>query len=149
MNEAPRQVPDNRTCPNANCRPGAILLGFKTPEGRILHLRKAMPVDVDFVTSAKEIGPPERRMRFAGYCADQCCQKWQDGRCGVIDDLLQAAKAECTPTAEILPHCPIRDTCQWYAQCGASACMACELFVPEKQELAFNRCTASAPAIRM
>ncbi len=146
MSGASRQAPRNRTCPNAKCKPGAILLGFKTPDGRIMHLRTAMAVDTAFVAAAREIGPPERRMRFAAYCADQGCQQWENGRCAVIDDLLDATKEDSTPMAEILPHCPIRDTCQWYAQCGASACMACELFVPEKQELAGGRCKVAAPA---
>jgi hypothetical protein len=105
-----------------------------------MHLRTAMAVDTAFVASAREIGPPERRMRFAAYCADQGCEQWKNGRCTVIDDLLAATRERSPPTTDILPHCPIRDTCQWYAQCGASACMAFGLFLPEKKKNAGGLC---------
>lgn len=129
------ETPKPSTCPNARCRPGAILLGFKAPNGRIMNLRTAMAVDTDFVTTARQIGPPERRMRFAAQCEGDSCKQWADGRCGVIDRFFDKLDDAVDPIAETLPSCPIRATCQWYRQCGASACAACELFITDRREI--------------
>lgn len=127
-----------RTCPNAKCAPGAILLGFKAPDGRIMNLRTAMAVDADFVTAARKVGPPERRMRFAAPCASKGCANYKAGRCGVVDQIVGRLKDMEGPLKDTLPPCPIRTTCQWYDQCGASACMACELFVTDTSGAALN-----------
>ncbi len=115
------------TCPNAACEPGAILLGFKAPNGRIKNLRTAMAVDDAFVAQAREVGPPEQRMRFAAPCPTKDCNNWQDGGCATITRVLEQLENTMTDIAEILPPCPIRKTCQWYSQCGASACVACDI----------------------
>ena len=121
------------TCPNARCAPGAILLGFKAPDGRIRNLRTAMAVDDDFVAQAREIGPPEQRMRFAAPCATQNCDQWQNGGCKAIARVITQLEQASDDIADILPPCPIRKTCQWYDQCGASACVACDLITNDDE----------------
>ena len=122
------------TCPNAKCTPGAILLGFKAPNGRIKNLRTAMAVDDAFVAQARDIGPPEERMRFAAPCASQNCDQWEGGGCKAIARVITQLENATGDIADLLPPCPIRKTCQWYDQCGASACAACDLITNDNTQ---------------
>ncbi|MDO6588743.1 hypothetical protein DS901_14900 [Loktanella sp. D2R18] len=115
----------DRTCPSARCEPGATLLGVKGEDGRINHLRTAMPIDAHFVDTARQAGPPEQRMRFASRCATEGCSQWTGSRCGVIDRVLTHLGTMDLPVQNGLPACPIRATCRWFDQTGAAACHAC------------------------
>ncbi len=126
----------DRTCPSARCEPGAALLGVKGSDGRIANLRTAMPIDAAFIDAARDAGPPEQRMRFASPCATTGCSQWTGERCGVIDRVLDHLKDATVAQRETLPACPIRGTCRWYDQSGASACYACELVVTDNSAMA-------------
>lgn len=126
----------DRTCPSARCESGATLLGIKGPDGRIRHLRTALPIDDGFIAAAQEVGPPERRMRFAAPCATSGCSQWTGDRCGVIDRVLDHLATMDAPLRDTLPPCPIRGTCRWFDQTGEVACRACDLVVTDNSAIA-------------
>jgi hypothetical protein len=121
-------VPDRLQCPSARCEPGALLLGAIGPDGRAAFLPRPWPVDDHFVTRAREGRAPERRLRFASACREGGCLQWADGRCGVVDRVMDliAPPARAAP-----PSCAIRGTCRWWAQAGPRACGACRHVVTD------------------
>lgn len=126
-NDAPR------SCPSAPAAPGARLLGFLGPDGRVHNLKSAVIVDAGFLEEASEAGPVEARMRFASRCQTGGCAQWTGSRCGVIDRALTLIEA-ALPLAEgtALPPCTIRQDCRWYAQTGVRACGACSYIVTDR-----------------
>lgn len=127
------------TCPSAPASPGAVLLGVKGAEGRIVPLRTRMQVDADFLASAARLGPPEARMRFASPCQTRGCTQWTGSACGIIQrvlDHLGPAPAPPAPQAERLPPCTIRQDCRWFSEQGRPACAACDLVVTYQTDTA-------------
>ncbi|QYK43236.1 MAG: hypothetical protein KF887_09140 [Paracoccaceae bacterium] len=119
------------TCPSAPAEPGALLLGLKGPQGRIVPLRSAMTVDEGFISAATAEGPPEARMRFASPCREGGCAQWTGDRCGVIARVMDHLKVSHDP-APGLPPCLIRATCRWHAERGSAACKVCDLVVTDQ-----------------
>lgn len=118
------------TCPSAPAEPGALLLGLRGPEGRIVPVRTAMAVDAGFVAAARAEGAPEARMRFASPCREGGCAQWTGDRCGVIARVMDHLHAPAPPPA--LPPCLIRATCRWFSERGGAACGVCELIVTDQ-----------------
>lgn len=116
------------TCPSAPAEPGALLLGLRGPEGRVVPVRTAMAVDADFVAAAG--AGVERRMRFASPCREGGCAQWTGSRCGVIARVMDHLGAPAAPAA--LPPCLIRATCRWFAERGAAACGVCDRVVTDQ-----------------
>ncbi|MDT8854604.1 hypothetical protein RNZ50_06080 [Paracoccaceae bacterium Fryx2] len=123
-----------RACPSAPAAPGATLLGFLGPDGRISNLRTTLTVDTDFLEEASRHGPPESRMRFAARCQTSGCTQWTGTRCGVIDRALAHLAALGEEPGTDLPPCTIRATCRWFGQVGATACGACSLIVTDTRD---------------
>ncbi len=121
------------TCPSARAEPGALLLGIRGPEGRIVPLRTAMMLDAEDLAEARRHGAPEARMRFAGACQRGGCAQWTGHRCGVIAKVLDHLSVPgIAPQAPALRPCLIRATCRWFAEEGASACGVCDLVVTDQ-----------------
>lgn len=120
------------TCPSAPASPGAVLLGVKGAEGRIVPLRTRLEVDADFLAAASRQGPPEARMRFASPCQTKGCAQWTGSACGIIQRVLDHLGHLSEPpvlSGERLPPCTIRQSCRWFAEQGREACAACDLVV--------------------
>ncbi len=127
-----------KTCPSAQCAPGAQLLGVQGADGRIKFARTRMSVTAEFVEQARAHGEPEAHMRFAAPCAEGRCSQWTGSVCGLIERVM--AHIEDTAPGKrgtAVRPCPIRAECRWYSQVGAEACSACDLVVRQpSQEVA-------------
>ena len=126
-----------RTCPSARAQEGAILLGVVGPDGRVGYISPAVRIDDRFVETARRQGSPEQRFRFAGTCVECRCKQWDNGRCGVIDTVLEAkAAAVDPPEPESLPRCGIRPSCRWFHQTGPAACAVCPFVITDSDAAA-------------
>src|SRR6516164_1281313 len=74
-----------KTCPSAPCKEGALLLGVVAPDGTVAYVQPPTRVSAEFVDSARSLGHPERRFRFASTCVEAGCPQWTGSGCGVID----------------------------------------------------------------
>lgn len=122
-------------CPSSRCQEGAILLGIVLADGRVAFAKDRIIVDEGFVQNATAKGsrPPESRFRFSSPCAKGGCHQWTGSRCGVIDSVMEEARAQNyrPDTETALQDCSIRDTCRWFEQTGADACAVCDIVVTE------------------
>jgi len=120
-------------CPSSRCQDGAILLGIVLGDGRVAFAQHRLVVDAAFVQNATKEGSrePERRFRFSSPCAKAGCQQWTGSRCGVIDSVMDDARALHAAVDGPLPNCSIRSECRWFDQAGAAACAVCDLVVTE------------------
>lgn len=114
-------------CPSSRCEKGNILLGVVQGDGTVGFLSERMTLDDDFVEIARQGRSPEKRFRFASSCVQCGCRQWKDGRCGVIDTVLDSVPAG----AERLPQCSIRAQCRWFQQEGEEACGVCPLVITD------------------
>jgi hypothetical protein len=110
-------------CPSGRCQDGAILLGIVQSDGRVSISSEKLVVDQDFVQIAHRGRSPEKRFRFAENCINHGCKQWSDGRCSVIDKVIDILVPNEEPIE--LPECSIRTGCRWYKQCGGKACIVC------------------------
>lgn len=125
----------SKLCPSSHCQEGAILLGIVLSNGTVAFAKDRIVVDRAFVQNATAEGsrPPESRFRFSSPCAKGGCHQWTGERCGVIDSVLDVARAQVyqlqadTP----LPESSIRKSCRWFDQTGVDACAVCEIVVTE------------------
>lgn len=107
-------------CPSYECREGAELIGLVSVDGLVEFIEPRL-IDPQFVQISHSCEkPPEDRFRFSGKCAEGACSQWQNGRCGLADDIV---KLEFE--VERLPACPIRNSCRWFSQVGKPACRRC------------------------
>ena len=119
----------NVLCPSARLKEGAILVGIVLADGSVAFAADRLVVNRQFVENARQGRSPEKRFRFGDACVQSGCLQWKDNRCGVIDQILEAAPIHELPVA--LPECSIRPQCRWYGQSGASACRICTLVVTD------------------
>jgi hypothetical protein len=121
---------EQKSCPSRQCEPGSQLLGVMMPSGQLAYLQPPTVVDVEFVSTERRRGHPERRFRFTGPCVEGRCPQWTGSRCAVADVVVQEHVAVAAPTSR-LPVCSIRSTCRWFSQNGKAACMACPSVVAD------------------
>jgi hypothetical protein len=88
---------DRILCPSSTCSEGAILLGIVMPSRTVGYADELLTIDADFVQTARDAGEPEARFRFAGRCVRSACKQWSDGRCSVIDKVLDASRLRDLP----------------------------------------------------
>jgi hypothetical protein len=110
-------------CPSSTCTDGSYLLGIVKKNGEVAIASGKIKVDSEFVRIAKLGRKPEKRFRFANNCVTTKCEQWQQGRCSVIDKVIDTLSPKEIP--EELPKCSIRADCRWYKQCGGRACVVC------------------------
>lgn len=123
---------DAARCPSSECRPGALLLGIVLPDGRVAFAHDKIVIDEEFIRTARQGRPPEKRFRFSTACAQGACRQWDGGGCSLIDRLVDhfGQHPELLEESESdegfeLPYCSIRDECRWYRQHGDRACRIC------------------------
>jgi hypothetical protein len=119
-------------CPSGRCQDGSILLGIVQQDGRVSIANEKIVVDKEFVQIARRGRSPEKRFRFAEACVNTGCKQWSDGRCGVIDKVIEILMPKDDPVE--LPECAIRSECRWYKQCGGKACTVCPEVVTDLKE---------------
>jgi hypothetical protein len=119
-------------CPSGRCQDGAILLGIVRHDGQVSIAREKIVVDKVFVQIASRGRSPEKRFRFAENCLNIDCKQWSDGRCGVIDKVVEIFTPKEEPNG--FPECPIRSECRWYKQCGGKACLVCPEVITNLKE---------------
>ena len=136
----------NGDCPSYPCKEGAVLLGVMGPDGRVLFLDQRLLVDQDFIESANEIGPPEKRFRFSGTCLASGCTQWTGDRCGLIGRLIAVVPEAARVSSP--RDCQIRSGCRWFRQEGETACNVCPLVVADNREEAIGPVRAQADSIQ-
>ena len=118
-------IPDHKaTCPSAEPKAGAVLLGIVKQDGKVAMLSQRLEIDDSFIESAVQGRELGQRFRFASSCSTQGCANWSGHHCMVLDIARQLAHIEPLDSA-LLPVCSIRDTCRWFMQDGAEACRIC------------------------
>lgn len=117
-------VSENLLCPSYVCKPNAQLYGIVNANGFIDYLKSTLEVTDSFVEEARKGREPEKRFRFAGNCAKNGCNQWDqpNQECGLIDKITEIV---ANPESSELQHCPIREKCRWFRQRGALACAQC------------------------
>lgn len=118
-------------CPSSRCEDGARLIGVVKADGTVAFTPDDIRIDATFVSIARLGRKPESRFRFAGPCHRSNCVQWTNGRCGVVDGVLEEAAVQDISTPDSLPRCSIRSTCRWFDQAGSAACRVCSLVVTE------------------
>ena len=112
--------------------PGNLLLGVVAADGKVAILPEPPVVDDAFVEAAQSGRPAESRFRFAGLCHQGACNQWANGRCTVIDRVVQSVSTiDGNDSNSDLPACAIRSRCRWYARLGAAACETCPMVVTD------------------
>jgi hypothetical protein len=125
-----RAAGDQKACPSALCREGALLLGVMTPSGTLSYIQPPTRVDANFVARAQALGRPESRFRFSSPCVEAGCPQWTGEGCAVVDKVIEEEEPAELESGR-LPYCAIRRDCRWFAQRGAAACAVCPRVVAD------------------
>src|ERR1700752_1183673 len=121
----------SKTCPSARCEEGALLLGMVREDGTIAFAEQPRVVGPAFVETARAVGEPEKRFRFAGPCPAAQCRQWEGGKCGVPGTVAKLL-AEFEFERAAPEHCAIRPPCRWFEQDSYAACELCPLVTTER-----------------
>lgn len=113
-------VPGAPMCPSAAPRPGAWLLGRVAVDGSMRWAPQARRLGAD--ADALETPAGRQGVRVAAPCDGARCGYWHDGRCRLIDAVLEAVPSG---SAGAVGDCAIRDECRWRLQHGDAACAVC------------------------
>jgi hypothetical protein len=134
-------------CPSARADlPGGVLFGvvgggLRDTGGLVGYLRAPQPVTDEVLALA---GPlkPTTVFRFASACAASTCAHFDGTDCSLatrVVDLLPAV-------VDVLPPCPIRRDCRWWAQEGKAACMRCPAIATDPADASEALRRAADPA---
>jgi hypothetical protein len=117
-------------CPSARCKEGALVLGIVLPNKTIAYADQRLRIDAAQADQMRNGAvSPEKRFRFSSACAQKGCGQWSNGRCGVIEEVLETPFPASLPRD--LPECSIRTQCRWFAQRGAEACSVCRYVITD------------------
>lgn len=119
---------EHKSCPSSTCSEGSVLLGRVKSNGTIGFVQQSMQLDAASVEAFKQMGNPEQHFRFSSPCAQNGCNQWSNGNCGVIKKVLNALGNDLPPDA---PKCIIRKSCRWFYQEGVQACYACSFVITD------------------
>lgn len=114
-------------CPSWECEAGASLIGIVLADGSVAFSKERIVINEAFVKVARQGRSPEKRFRFSSTCKRAACIQWTEGKCGIVDRILEEHPDVVSAPAEnfVLPECPIRPQCRWHLQSGDAACRAC------------------------
>jgi hypothetical protein len=119
-------------CPSWSCEAGASLIGIVLADGSVAFSKERIVIDAAFVEVARQGRSPEKRFRFSSPCRRAGCVQWTDGKCGVVDRVIDEhrVRPDHEPAGAeggdfVLPECSIRPQCRWHLQSGDEACRAC------------------------
>lgn len=121
-----------KSCPSAPAAPGALMIGIVGTDGMVHPLARALPVDAEFVESARRHGSPEARFRFSSPCVEGACSQWTGQSCGIVAKVLAHMERQETVEPTGIPRCAIRASCRWHAERGFDACRACLYVVTDQ-----------------
>lgn len=117
-------------CPSARCKDGAIVVGIVLANGSIAYADRRIRIDAGQAEQmARGAVSPEKRFRFSSPCAQRSCGQWSDGKCGVIEEVLESPPPASLPRE--LPDCSIRAQCRWFLQRGEEACLVCRYVITD------------------
>ncbi|MVM40304.1 hypothetical protein GO730_26070 [Spirosoma sp. HMF3257] len=119
-------------CPSSPAEAGGLLLGVVDAERLVRFLPEPEPMTASLTEAITAVDAPEQHFRFANRCIKSGCGQWSEGRCGVIDQVLNLNQH--LSEAESLPRCAIRLRCRWYQQTGPTACVVCPFVVTDSIE---------------
>jgi hypothetical protein len=124
-------------CPSWRREAGASLIGIILPNGTVAFSKDRILIDESFVEAARQGRSPEKRFRFSSTCKRAACVQWTDGKCGIVDTIIQehhesASGSEESPEGFELPECSIRPQCRWHLQSGDGACRACPEVITDR-----------------
>ena len=118
--------PTTLLCPSGPIdQPKARILGVIGADGRLVFAKQPIEIDENFKALAKRGRNPSKRFRFVTNCIQNRCSHWKEGRCIVADIVTDEMTLGESETETALPDCPIRSSCRWFYQRGASACRVC------------------------
>lgn len=127
------------TCPSSKCTEGAKLIGIVKENGYVDMLKTPIKIDPAFISTAKQGRTPELRFRFANKCIKHGCKQWVDGRCSIVDKIVDHVRQANTLVEQagdlILPNCSIRSSCRWFNQVGPEACKICPFVITDVSAL--------------
>lgn len=111
-------------CPSAApALPGSKVLGVvagTVDAPRVEYLPEPIPVTDDVLELARPLHPAEV-FRFTAPCAESACRHFDGQAC----QLARRAATQLPQVVHLLPRCPIRRRCRWWAQEGIAACQRC------------------------
>ena len=117
------QASPGKLCPSGRCRPGAVLLGIRGVDGRLVYSPGLGPIDTESAHQLCANGGSSSS-RFIEPSLEKGCANWSNESCGVAT--AASLHIENTSTAN-LPSCGIRHQCRWFDQEGPAICHLCPL----------------------
>jgi hypothetical protein len=112
---------NGKSCPSATLSEGAVLLGIVNENGSIGFISNETAITGDLYDDLAASPHPEKQFRFSSACVESGCRQWRQGKCSVIQRIIDANE-EPEPQ---LPDCSIRTSCRWFYQEGPKACSFC------------------------
>lgn len=113
------------SCPSAQLEAdGAEIIGvvFHGEETEVHYLEKPVLASEQLLSALGDVRP-DAIFRVAAPCAEERCIHHGDGRCGLVDRVVQRLPGKVTA----LPKCSMRKSCVWFHQRGIDACNRCSL----------------------
>lgn len=123
-------APPRLQCPSAQPDwKGAAVIGVVqgTPAApRVAYLERALPVLDELMRQAAPVSPTEV-FRIAAPCVSSGCRHFGGGACRLAEKTVRHLAA----VVDELPACAIRESCRWFVQEGAAACLRCPQVVTD------------------
>lgn len=109
---------DPRTCPSYPDAQSGTAFAVRKADGVLRFIDEHTPADVE---------RPTTPVRSYGPCLKIRCVYWS-GHCSLGAQIAEISiRRALTDTTSASKACPIRGTCRWYAENGATACAGCLL----------------------
>jgi len=118
----------------------AIIQGT-VEEPRAAYLDRLVPLTPEIAATTAPIAPTEV-FRLSAPCAARGCQHFDQGRCGLVNRLVQIVPS----VVSIAPQCALRASCMWWLQEGVEACLRCPQVVTHMYGASARLVEAATPA---
>lgn len=118
---------NGKSCPSATLSDGAVLLGIVNENGSVGFISNKTILTGELFDEIAAVPEPEKQFRFSNACVESGCRQWKEGKCSVIQRVLDANSA----IEPQLPGCSIRNSCRWFFQEGPKACSFCPYIITD------------------
>lgn len=124
----PNQKSQQLMCPSAEPEmDGSVIFGMvigtaTAPE--LMHFDRVKQIPPELLALESPVRPTEI-FRIAATCIENGCEHFDGNNCRLTTRIID----ELPKVTEQIPACPIRSTCRWWHQEGASACQRCQQVV--------------------
>ncbi len=119
-------------CPSAQPEAkGSRIYGVMTGPSdrpRVGYLTQTLEPTAELLALSGE-AKPTQLFRIAAPCMNRGCAHF-DGACKLAQRIVSSTPA----VVNALPDCQIRETCRWFDQEGAAACLRCPQVMTDKAE---------------